>query len=600
MRDRRRVAVRRRYIRVRRDRPSAPLRANRWIVASSPASGFAQRGGDGEARFAPPVPCACHPQVSTTAKSAAQRGSRAAVASSSGRPRSRSAMVSPSAVPRAVTLIGDRDSAIASATIVSHPRAAARANGSRRSAAIPARSAASSTNARTSPSNPVSGGTSRTTVKSSPIGRGSASGSQVPGPGMSRLGSAEPPTTMRATIQLCTYNRAALLERVLDACFEQTADPDSYEVVLVNDGSPDDTPAVVERARQRATCRFEVIDQQNSGLAKGRNAGIARATGERIIFIDDDVLPTPNFVEEHLRSHDAAPLAIVRGGASTSSRSTNPAGEVATQGLQRVLLDDQRLCAAADDPRDRRVQRHLAEYGWKTSTSACACAAVKAVFNPKALSTGKPRLLAATSKMIAKRAGTHRRNWRRCPHWRAMATGDNLLQRALHSGCAASTPPKVSHRARRSADRPRARTVNCAPHEVINEAYFEEPKTRARNKPQPPSADPSLPHRRIGDLILRRRRSPPCAPFPAAHITMVTNSYNRIVMDQHRCPSCRHPARREAGRSVPPTAGMTWRYALAARAGSAAGRRDRGRRSGRLHVRPPADARATANSTSTG
>src|SRR5215469_626036 len=100
---------------------------------------------------------------------------------------------------------------------------------------------------------------------------------------------------MRATIQLCTYNRAHLLERVLDACFEQTFDAHEYEVVLVNDGSTDDTLGVIERAISRATCRFEVVNQQNSGLAKGRNAGIARATGERIIFIDDDVLPLPNF-----------------------------------------------------------------------------------------------------------------------------------------------------------------------------------------------------------------------------------------------------------------------------------------------------------------
>ena len=118
---------------------------------------------------------------------------------------------------------------------------------------------------------------------------------------------------MRATIQLCTYNRAHLLERVLDGCFEQTVAGDCYEVVLVNDGSSDETPAVIETARRRATCAFTVVEQANAGLARGRNAGIARARGERIIFIDDDVLPAPVFVEEHLRSHERRPEAIVRG-----------------------------------------------------------------------------------------------------------------------------------------------------------------------------------------------------------------------------------------------------------------------------------------------
>jgi glycosyltransferase involved in cell wall biosynthesis len=45
---------------------------------------------------------------------------------------------------------------------------------------------------------------------------------------------------IKLTIQLCTYNRAPLLARVLEACFDQTLAPDQYEVVLVDDGSRDD------------------------------------------------------------------------------------------------------------------------------------------------------------------------------------------------------------------------------------------------------------------------------------------------------------------------------------------------------------------------
>src|SRR5579875_3559803 len=104
---------------------------------------------------------------------------------------------------------------------------------------------------------------------------------------------------MRATLQLCTYNRAHLLRRVLEACFEQTVS--------------DYTPAIIEDARACATVPFIVVRQENAGLAKARNAGLRRASGERIIFIDDDVLPMPNFVAEHLRSHERTPDAIVRG-----------------------------------------------------------------------------------------------------------------------------------------------------------------------------------------------------------------------------------------------------------------------------------------------
>ena len=117
----------------------------------------------------------------------------------------------------------------------------------------------------------------------------------------------------RLTIQLCTYNRARLLERVLEALFDQSVPDDAYEIVLVNDGSPDDTNAVIERVRPLARCAFTVIEQANAGLAKGRNAGIARSTGERICFIDDDVLPTPVFAAEHLASDARHGDVIVRG-----------------------------------------------------------------------------------------------------------------------------------------------------------------------------------------------------------------------------------------------------------------------------------------------
>ncbi|MGH7714910.1 MAG: glycosyltransferase family A protein, partial [Vulcanimicrobiaceae bacterium] len=115
-----------------------------------------------------------------------------------------------------------------------------------------------------------------------------------------------------ATIQLCTYNRAHLLARVLDACFEQEV-PAGYEVVLVDDGSGDATQQVIQAAKERAHVPFTVISQANAGLARARNAGIAASAGERLIFIDDDVLPMPNLVAEHLYAARRNPDLVVRG-----------------------------------------------------------------------------------------------------------------------------------------------------------------------------------------------------------------------------------------------------------------------------------------------
>lgn len=114
------------------------------------------------------------------------------------------------------------------------------------------------------------------------------------------------------TVQLCTYNRRALLGRVLDALFHQDMDPDDYEIVLVDDGSDDGTYEDI-LSRLSPPCAFHLVRQRNAGLASGRNAGIERARGEIILFMDDDVLATPGLLAAHLRFHRGHPATICRG-----------------------------------------------------------------------------------------------------------------------------------------------------------------------------------------------------------------------------------------------------------------------------------------------
>ena len=123
--------------------------------------------------------------------------------------------------------------------------------------------------------------------------------------------SAEPRRPL-VTVQLCTYNRRALLGRVLDALFHQDMDPNDYEIVLVDDGSNDGTYEEVLQ-RLQPTCAFHLVRQQNAGLARGRNAGIERARGDIILFMDDDVLATPNLLSAHVRFHREHRRSICRG-----------------------------------------------------------------------------------------------------------------------------------------------------------------------------------------------------------------------------------------------------------------------------------------------
>lgn len=246
----------------------------------------------------------------------------------------------------------------------------------------------------------------------------------------------------RATIQLCTYNRAELLGRVLDACFEQTVDSQAYEVVLVNDGSRDETARVIDEARARATCRFIVIDQANAGLARARNAGISRASGERIIFIDDDVLPIPGFVAEHLRSGARHPGTIVRGAViNTESfeRLPTPTWTLANYSGNFFWTSNVSLPLAT--LRDVGCfTESFREYGWEDIELGLRLrfAGVRGVFNRFAVAFHhKPRPQAAQLEGMVRQARAQARTAVRLrelhPHWRVvLATGDDPLRRTWH------------------------------------------------------------------------------------------------------------------------------------------------------------------------
>jgi len=291
---------------------------------------------------------------------------------------------------------------------------------------------------------------------------------------------------MRATIQLCTYNRAHLLGRVLDACFEQTISSAEYEVVLVNDGSTDDTPAVIAAAQARATCPFTVVSRPNGGLAKASNSGLARSTGERVILIDDDVLPLPDFVEEHLRSHARSPRAIVRGGAINVENFDdlpfpiwslrNYSGNYFWTTNVSVPLATLRSVGGFNED--------FAEYGWEDIDVGLRLrfAGVKAVFNPRALVYHyKPRPRAADVEKMLRQARAQARTAVQLaklhPHWRTyLATGDNPVQRMLH-GWMRGTGAAQRLRSRLGPladDRPLSGGELRAARRLAAEAYFEE------------------------------------------------------------------------------------------------------------------------------
>ena len=110
---------------------------------------------------------------------------------------------------------------------------------------------------------------------------------------------------MHTTIILPTYNRLERLKKVLAGLAAQTY-PD-FDVIVVSDGSTDGTDAYLQHPDFSSKPSFSVrpLFQPNQGVAATRNHGLQEATGELILFIDDDVVPAPQMVAEHVKWHEA-------------------------------------------------------------------------------------------------------------------------------------------------------------------------------------------------------------------------------------------------------------------------------------------------------
>jgi glycosyltransferase involved in cell wall biosynthesis len=101
----------------------------------------------------------------------------------------------------------------------------------------------------------------------------------------------------RVSVIIPAYNTAHYIEATLESVLAQTF-PD-YEVIVVNDGSPD-TPAL-ERVILKYESRIRYIKQENRGLAGARNTGIRLARGEFLAFLDSDDIWLPDFLAEQLK-----------------------------------------------------------------------------------------------------------------------------------------------------------------------------------------------------------------------------------------------------------------------------------------------------------
>lgn len=103
------------------------------------------------------------------------------------------------------------------------------------------------------------------------------------------------------------YNAAATIGECLDALLNQSVPRTQYEVIVVDDGSRDNTRDIVEQYP------VTLLSQSHRGPAVARNRGVCQANGEIILFTDADCVPTANWIEEMLKPFENPEIVGVKG-----------------------------------------------------------------------------------------------------------------------------------------------------------------------------------------------------------------------------------------------------------------------------------------------
>ena len=117
---------------------------------------------------------------------------------------------------------------------------------------------------------------------------------------------------MTWSLVIPTFNRAGILSKCL-AALENQVSGIAFEVVVVDDGSTDDTAGVLDRWSGRRFA-LKALRQPNSKPAAARNLGLRHCRGQYVVFLGDDIIAEPNFLAEHARAHaDFAREAAVLG-----------------------------------------------------------------------------------------------------------------------------------------------------------------------------------------------------------------------------------------------------------------------------------------------
>jgi len=126
------------------------------------------------------------------------------------------------------------------------------------------------------------------------------------------------------SIVIPTYNKLPYLRATLRSLRSLDYPQNSFEVVVVDDGSQDGTANYLSAGR--FDFRFQTVSHEtNQGRSAARNSGLRLAKGRVVVFLDDDMSVVPDFLHAHLHEHGQASKRVVLGNVRSTPEVTRTA-----------------------------------------------------------------------------------------------------------------------------------------------------------------------------------------------------------------------------------------------------------------------------------
>ncbi|NBD26339.1 glycosyltransferase [Paenibacillus glycinis] len=118
---------------------------------------------------------------------------------------------------------------------------------------------------------------------------------------------------MKATVAICTHNRAADVKEALLSLMKQSF-TGPFEVIVVDNRSTDHTKSVVQEFQHMVDIPIHYVYEERLGLSVARNSAIRRSSGEYVLFLDDDAVASEDWISGIVALFDGDPRIGCVGG----------------------------------------------------------------------------------------------------------------------------------------------------------------------------------------------------------------------------------------------------------------------------------------------